>query len=284
MTDPRTIRPNPPTDPDRLGRAVDQPEDPSIDAALRTLFVPAPPTLLPATLVAVGLADGYARVGSPIGPVFVAFNRLGVSAIAVAENGSAFEAWFVREFGRPAHAVDALPTTFARSVARRIAGDRRASVPLDLRGRTPFERAVWEKALQIPRGEVRPYGWIAAEIGRPKAVRAVGSALGRNPVPLVIPCHRVVRTDGHIGQYALGADRKRAVLDAEGVDIDRLESLARVGIRLIGSDTTHIVCLPTCHNARRIRPVHEVPFHSLREAASAGYRPCSECRPTAVAA
>jgi O-6-methylguanine DNA methyltransferase len=281
MTDPRPLHP---TRRDRTAGALDQGEDPSIDAALQTLLVPAPRTLLPSTLVAVGLADGYARVGSPIGPVFVAFSGFGISAIALAEDPAAFEAWFAHEFGRPAHAVEALPTTIARSVARRIAGDRRASVPLDLRGRTPFERAVWEKALQIPRGEVRPYGWVAAEIGRPRAVRAVGSALGRNPVPLVIPCHRVVRTDGHIGQYALGSDRKRAVLDAEGVDIDRLESLARTGIRLIGSDTTHIVCLPTCHNARRIRPVHEVPFHSLREAASAGYRPCRACRPSAAAA
>jgi O-6-methylguanine DNA methyltransferase len=281
VTDPRTIHR---THPERIGRAMDPDEDPSLDAALRTLLVAAPPTLLPSTLIAVGLADGYARVGSPIGPLFVAFNGLGISAITTAEDPSTFEAWFAREFGRPAHAVEALPTTMARAVARRIDGDRRASVPLDLRGRTPFEQAVWEKALEIPRGEVRPYGWIAAEIGRPKAVRAVGSALGRNPVPLIIPCHRVVRTDGHIGQYALGTDRKRAVLDAEGVDVDRLESLARTGIRLIGSDTTQIVCLPTCHNARRIHALHEVPFHSLREAVAAGYRPCRECRPTAVAA
>jgi O-6-methylguanine DNA methyltransferase len=281
MTDPRPTRQIPP---DRSSRAADQGDDPSIDAALRGLLVPAPSTLLPSTLIAVGLADGYARVESPIGPMFVAYNGLGISAIAPAEDPSAFEARFAREFGRPAHAVDALPTALGRAVARRIAGDRRASVPLDLRGRTSFERAVWEKALQIPRGEVRPYGWIAAEIGRPRAVRAVGSALGRNPVPLVIPCHRVVRTDGYIGQYALGTDRKRVVLDAEGVDVDRLEALAQAGVRLIGSDTTHIACLPTCHNARRIRPEHEVPFHSLREAASAGYRACRECRPTALAA
>ena len=58
---------------------------------------------------------------------------------------------------------------------RRLDGDRRVRIPLDLRGHTPFEVAVWTKALEIPRGEVRPYGWIAAEIGRPKAVRAVGN-------------------------------------------------------------------------------------------------------------
>ena len=77
--------------------------------------------------------------------------------------------------------------------------------PASPRGGVPpneFERAVLEKALEIPRGEVRPYSWIASEIGRPKAVRAVGSALAHNPVPLVMPCHRVVRADGMIGQYS----------------------------------------------------------------------------------
>ena len=251
-----------------------------VDAALRDLFVSAPPSLLPSTLIAVGLADGYAPLDSPIGPVFVAFNGRGISAIVPAGDRAAFESRFAEVFGRPVRPVERLPERLARAVAKRLAGDRRATVPVDLRGSTPFERAVWEKALQIPHGEVRPYGWIAAEIGRPKAVRAVGSALGRNPVPLVIPCHRVVRTDGTIGQYALGSDRKRAVLHAEGVDVERLEGLARSGVRYIGSDTTRIFCLPTCHNARRIRPLHEVRFRSGAAAAAAGYRACRECRPT----
>ena len=90
------------------------------------------------------------------------------------------------------------------------------------------------KALEIPRGEVRPYGWIAAEIGRPKAVRAVGTALGHNPVPLIVPCHRVVRSDGMIGQYSLGGpENKRTILAGEGVDPDELEALARAGVRYL---------------------------------------------------
>ena len=255
----------------------------AVDASLRDLRVKAPSTLLPSTLIAIGLADGYAPLDSPIGRVFVAFNGRGISAVEPAQDDGSFEARFQDSFGRPALRIDALPERLSRAVEKRLAGDRRGRVPLDLRGRTAFERAVWEKALQIPRGEVRPYGWIAAEIGRPKAVRAVGSALGRNPVPLVIPCHRVVRSDGLIGQYALGSDAKRTVLQAEGVDVDRLEALARAGIRYIGSDTTRIFCLPTCHNARRIRPVHTVPFPSGPDAIAAGYRPCRDCRPRAAA-
>ena len=98
----------------------------------------------------------------------------------------------------------------------------------DLRSVTEFERAVLLKALEIPRGEVRTYGWIAAQIGRPAAVRAVGSALRKNPVPVLIPCHRVVRSDGHIGQYALGgSDAKRTILAAEGLESDDIQRLAR---------------------------------------------------------
>jgi len=155
-----------------------------------------------------------------------------------------------------------------------------SSAPLP-RGHSEFERDVWRKALEIPRGEVRPYGWVAREIGRPAAVRAVGTALGHNPVPLIVPCHRVVRSDGHIGQYSLGGPaNKRAMLAAEGLDPDALEELARVGIRYIGSDTTRIFCLPTCRHARRIMERHLVRFRSAQDGTRAGYRACLVCRPT----
>ena len=141
------------------------------------------------------------------------------------------------------------------------------------------------KALEIPRGEVRPYGWIAAEIGRPKAVRAVGTALAHNPVPLVVPCHRVVRSDGMIGQYSMGGpEAKRRVLAAEGLDTRVLEAEAAAGIRFVGSDTTHIVCHPTCRDAKRVTPRHRIGFANLRAARAAGYRPCLHCRPVGLAA
>jgi O-6-methylguanine DNA methyltransferase len=156
---------------------------------------------------------------------------------------------------------------------------------VDLRDRSPFERDVLRKAAEIPRGEVRPYGWIAAEIGRPKAVRAVGTALGHNPVPFIVPCHRVVRTDGTLGQYSLGGPHnKRAILTWEGLDPDAFEQLARSGVHYTGSKTTHIVCHPTCRHARRTMEVHRVGFRSLKAAAEAGYRPCKVCRPASGAA
>jgi len=248
--------------------------------ALPGLAARAPETLLPATLVAVGLADRYADLPSPLGPIAVAWNGRGISWVDRAGDPAAFEERFGKRVGRPIGRADAVPAELARAIEGRIAGDRRVRIPLDLRGRTEFEIAVWMKALEIPRGEVRPYGWIAAEIGRPKAVRAVGSALAHNPVPLVVPCHRVVRSDGSLGQYSLGGPgAKRTILAAEGLDPAALEDGARAGRRYLASDTTHIVCLPTCHNAKRITPRHRVPFRSLTAAVGAGYRACRECRP-----
>ena len=255
-----------------------------IEAALATLAEPAPPSLAHGALVAVGLADDYTLLDSPIGPLRVAWNGRGVSAVEGAPDDHAFEVRFLARTGRRAVRQDTLPSGLARSIQRRLAGDRRARIELDLRGSSEFEQAVWLKALEIPRGEVRPYGWVAAEIGRPKAVRAVGTALGHNPVPLIVPCHRVVRSDGTIGQYSLGGPgNKRTILAAEGLDPDELERLARAGIRYIGSDTTHIYCLPTCHNAKRITPAHRLEFRSTRASESAGYRACLECRPSAGA-
>ena len=254
--------------------------DNDLETAMASLLTAAPPTLAEGVLVDVGVIDRYARFEAPIGSLVVAWNGLGVSAVEAAPDDAAFETSHRARTGRRAVPAGALPPELGRAIARRLEGDRRVRIDLDLRGHTDFERDVWEKALEIPRGEVRPYGWIAAEIGRPKAVRAVGTALGHNPVPLIVPCHRVVRTDGSIGQYSLGGPaNKRAILAAEGLDPEAMESAARAGVRYLGSDTTHVVCLPTCYHAKRITAPHRVPFRSLGAAAGAGYRPCRDCRP-----
>jgi len=256
---------------------IDQPD---VEAAMASLMTTAPPTLAGEVLSELGLIDRYASFESPIGRLVVAWNGLGVSAVEAAPDAAAFEAEHHARTGRRAVRADHLPRALELAIARRLDGDRRVRIDLDLRGHTDFERDVWHKALEIPRGEVRPYGWIAAEIGRPRAVRAVGTALGHNPVPLIVPCHRVVRTDGTIGQYSLGGPaNKRAILTAEGLNPDAMESAARSGLRFVGSDTTHVVCLPTCHHAKRITPAHRTPFRSLAAAAGAGYRPCRDCRP-----
>jgi len=93
--------------------------------------------------------------------------------------------------------------------ARRL---RSFAAPCDLRGLPPFTRAVLKTTAQIPYGEVRSYRWVAQRLGRPRAARAVGNALARNPIPIIIPCHRVIRSDGSLGGYALGLNRKRELL------------------------------------------------------------------------
>jgi O-6-methylguanine DNA methyltransferase len=248
--------------------------------ALADLALPAPEGLADEVLVGVGLEDRMAPMTSPVGTLWVAWNGRGVSEVELADDGPDAIARHEARSGRRTRLADALPATLARAIGRRLAGERRVRIPLDLRGRTEFEVAVWMKALEIPRGEVRPYGWIAREIGRPKAVRAVGTALGHNPVPLIVPCHRVVRTDGTLGQYSLGGARnKRTILATEGLDPDAMEVAARRGERLSGSRTTRIYCWPTCRHARRVQDRHRVSFRSPGEARAAGFRPCRICRP-----
>jgi O-6-methylguanine DNA methyltransferase len=250
--------------------------------ALAGLAVPAPATLRPSVLVEVGLADHYARIDSPLGPLVVSWNGRGVSRVGHALDDAEFEVRHLAATGRRAF-PGALPPRMATAITRRLGGDRRVRLPLDLRGHSAFEQDVWRKALDIPRGEVRPYGWVAAEIGRPRAVRAVGTALGHNPVPLIVPCHRVVRTDGSIGQYSLGGpENKRTILAAEGLDPDRMEDAARRGERLLGCASTKIVCWPTCRTGRHMLERNRRPFRSLAEAGAAGYRPCKICRPVAA--
>ncbi|MBF0486181.1 MAG: MGMT family protein [Candidatus Omnitrophica bacterium] len=93
---------------------------------------------------------------------------------------------------------------------------------------TPFEWAVLKATLDIPFGETRTYAWVAKRIGKPRAVRAVGSALRKNPYPLIIPCHRVIKSDGSLGRYA-GKDtgRKKELIELEKSLKARLESVSR---------------------------------------------------------
>jgi len=244
----------------------------------------APRSLLPAVLRRLGLGDFYFGWNSPLGPVFVAYNKKGISAVVRARSGGAFERSFRKRFSRPVYPAPDSPRKGWQNEAYWVAAGKERKIPFDLESLSPFEQAVLRKALEIPRGEVRPYGWVAREIGRPGAVRAVGTALAKNPVPILIPCHRVIRSDGQIGNYALGGkEKKMEILVSEGVDAAGLEKMAESKTRFWGSDTTRIFCYPTCRQARRITAGHRVIFPSAREALAGGYRPCKLCRPTQAA-
>jgi methylated-DNA-[protein]-cysteine S-methyltransferase len=154
---------------------------------------------------------------------------------------------------------------------------------VDLSSLTEFQQTVLRKTVEIPRGETRSYGWVAKEIGKPGAVRAVGSALNKNPVPVLIPCHRVSKSDGHLGEYAYGAAMKRKLLAQEGLDPETVDELADRGIRFIGSRNGTEYCNPTCRHAKRIMEQNRREFRTRSQAESAGYRPCKVCRPVALA-
>ncbi|MFB1082736.1 methylated-DNA--[protein]-cysteine S-methyltransferase [Jeotgalibacillus sp. JSM ZJ347] len=98
-------------------------------------------------------------------------------------------------------------------------GEKKAfDMPIDPKG-TPFQQKVWEALLEIPYGETRTYADIAARVGRPKAFRAVGTAIGANPILVVVPCHRVIAKDGGLGGFSAGLDVKRALHQVEGIQL-----------------------------------------------------------------
>ena len=111
----------------------------------------------------------------------------------------------------------------ARALAAYFAGADRPpdGLALDLHG-TPFQQAVWRALLALPAGSTATYSQIAAQAGSPAGVRAAGAAIGRNPVSVLVPCHRVLGSDGSLTGYAGGLDRKRALLRLEGVAMERV--------------------------------------------------------------
>lgn len=116
----------------------------------------------------------------------------------------------------------ALTNEAATQLMEYFAGKRRMfSLPLAPKG-TPFQKEVWQALSSIPYGQTRSYADIAAQVGRPKAFRAVGMANNRNPIPIVIPCHRVVGSSGDMVGYAYGTKIKRYLLELEGIDVDAL--------------------------------------------------------------
>jgi len=151
-------------------------------------------------------------------------------------------------------------------LAQYFAGHRTYfSVPLDLAGVGVLQARVLAEALRVGFGEVVTYTMLARRAGVPHAPRAVGNALATNPIPFIVPCHRVVRADGTWGHYAFGGWMKTALLGLE----------RRPGF--VGCTTTRIVCRFGCPAGRRMAAEHGVAFASLREARRAGYRACRRC-------
>jgi methylated-DNA-[protein]-cysteine S-methyltransferase len=167
---------------------------------------------------AAGLLDvGYRTVDSPVGSLLVAATSVGLVRIAYAGEGhdavlqALADGVSPRVLHRPAR-LDAA----ARQLDEYFSGRRRRfDLPLDWRLAAGFRRTVLHRLPEIPYGETATYAALAAMAGRPRAVRAVGSACATNPLPVVVPCHRVVRSDGALGGYLGGVEAKAALLALE---------------------------------------------------------------------
>ena len=259
-----------------------KPTTSEVVTGLESLRTVAPPSVMAGTLIATGLADQYAAITGPTGiTLYVAFNERGVSAVVPAPDEATFLATYQTRVGTQAFPGE-LPPRLASGIDRTLRTGKLGALTVDLTHLTEFQQAVLRKTAEIPPGELRTYGWVAREIDKPGAVRAVGSALNKNPVPVLIPCHRVGRSDGSIGDYAYGAKMKRDLLEHEGIDATAVDAAADAGVRFYGSDTTNVFCFPTCRHARRITDRHRVTFRSQRHAEASGYRPCKICRPAAA--
>ena len=154
-----------------------------------------------------------AHCPSPLGTMVLAATDLGLAGV-----------WFDGQRHQPAMndwpAAPQHPVLLqtAEQLQQYFNGQRTAfNLPLDLRGGTPFQRVVWQALLNIDAGKTSTYGALSRQINNPTAVRAVGAAVGRNPISIIVPCHRVLGADGSLTGYAGGLDRKTALLKLEGV-------------------------------------------------------------------
>ncbi len=163
-----------------------------------------------------GQSVRYASLDTPVGRVLIAYRGATVVRVSRADSERAFVDGLATRYGEPPEADREVPARLRESVLAHIEG-KRTYTNIDLSELTPFQRRVLRATAAVPYGQVRTYGEIAEAVGAPAAARAVGSALARNPAPLLIPCHRVVRAGGELGNYGGGGpEEKRRLLRREG--------------------------------------------------------------------
>ena len=252
------------------------PADATVDAALRAVRPKLARTLGRARrpLARVGVID------SPVGRLLVAESARGLLAVQFLDVPEAPDSLAAM---RESFDVVEDPETAARigrEIDRYLKGDMHAlERPVDLSlVRTDFQRrALMRLRRAVPPGSVITYQALAAAVGAPSGQRAIGNTMATNPVPLYVPCHRVIRSDGTIGNYGGGVPRKIKLLRAEGFSVARDHRLPAGSV--MGHVVTHIFCRPQCHAAMRADPAKSVIFANSRRAQSAGLRACKLCRP-----
>ena len=164
------------------------------------------------------------ELDTPIGKLLVAASSSGICRICFPSESESDRAhWFDRYFSMaPLEGVEGALAEAMEQLLRYFQGrEETFDLPLDLRG-TPFQIRVWRQLLEIPYGTTLSYGEVARAIGNPRASQAVGSAVGKNPVPIVVPCHRVLGHDGSLVGFGGGLPTKEKLLKLEGVPVGEL--------------------------------------------------------------
>ena len=187
----------------------------SVEKQLSELTEEPPSGLERSTVVDAGAGDLVSSVDSRFGSLWVAWSRIGITGLTPTFASPTLES-FIDHHRRVSYGASSLPDSLESEIVSALVSGTSEGLSFDLSGLSGFQQSVLEACATIPVGAVRPYGWIAKELDMPRATRAVGTALARNPIPLLIPCHRVVKSDGSIGNYAFGPEMKRQLLVSEG--------------------------------------------------------------------
>jgi len=158
---------------------------------------------------------GYTLLNTTLGKVLVAATERGVSAVYLGESERSLVEALKKEYPRAELFRAAGEERWLQEIVRRVEGAPPSmDLPLDVQA-TVFQRRVWQELQKIPRGTTRTYTQVARALGKPRSVRAVARACATNPVSIVVPCHRVIRTDGSLAGYRWGLSRKEQLLARE---------------------------------------------------------------------
>jgi O-6-methylguanine DNA methyltransferase len=237
----------------------------------------------------VSIARAMKNIRRPEARVGVVASPLGKLMIAESERGLAMIHFlFVSNADRPLAMLRkrfdlvenrASTERVGAEIKRYFDGDASVmSRPVDLSVvESEFQRRALTALQRVPAGSVITYQGLAAAVGKPDSQRAIGNTMASNPIPIVVPCHRVVKSDGSIGNYGGGVDNKIKLLRAEGFNVGRDLKLPEGAV--LGHSQTHIFCRPECSAAKRANPSRMLIFADPECAAHAGLRPCKLCRP-----
>jgi len=159
----------------------------------------------------------YCKVETDLGSFWIASSHLGITAIrSGTESATAFETAYKKRTGIRPH-EGTVSITYKQAIHKAFEGKQTSPECIDWTYFTKFQRQILKRLLKIQAGTVRTYSWLARKSGHPNASRAVGNVMAQNPIPFLLPCHRIVPMSGGIGNYGLGKELKRTLLEREGI-------------------------------------------------------------------